>query len=153
VTETRTAVAAPEPGLREHCRQFHSRITLRGQSDVKVARAHSSDHYHFGSTTHHHGPNPGPHARPEGWRTGGGVVLTGRHRAGGGMPRPVPRPVSGYEAQQAEAARKRRRFQPAAQDLAECLAETEAGGRGTDSDRMAAVEQWIREMGGYEQGS
>lgn len=91
----RTAVAAPEPDLREHCRQFHPRITLRGQNDVKVARAHSSDHYHFGSASHHHGPNPGPHARPEGWRTGGGVVLIDRQAAMrprryfGDGPRPV----------------------------------------------------------------
>ncbi len=102
----RTAVAAPEPDLREHCRQFHPRITLRGQTDARVARAHSGDHYHFGSATHHHGPNPGPQARPEGWRTGGGVVLIdrqgvlrGREALARATGRPLPADRTMKEAQ------------------------------------------------------
>lgn len=62
--------------LRAHCREFHPRIVLRGQAEAKVARAHANDHFRFGSRTHHHGPNAGPHARPEGWRDGSGVVRT-----------------------------------------------------------------------------
>lgn len=81
-TETEhAATPEPEPGLREHVRKFHPKITLRGQSDAHVARAHGGDHFHFGNTTHHHGPNGGPNARPAGWRTGGGVVLIDREAA------------------------------------------------------------------------
>jgi hypothetical protein len=66
--------AEPEPDLRAHCREFHPRIVLRGQANNVVADAHATDHHRRGSTTHHHGPNAGAHARPAGWRTGGGVV-------------------------------------------------------------------------------
>jgi hypothetical protein len=79
--EAAAQAAAPEPDLREHCREFHSRITLRGQTDEKVASAHGRDHHQFGSHSHHHGPNAGPHARPRGWRDGSGVVLIDRQAA------------------------------------------------------------------------
>jgi hypothetical protein len=39
-----------------------------------MARDHARDHHQNGSSTHHHGPNAGPHARPAGWRDGSGVV-------------------------------------------------------------------------------
>jgi hypothetical protein len=64
----------PEPDLRAHVRELHPRMTLRGRTDAEVAREHGRQHHQFGSTTHHHGPNAGAHARPAGWRTGGGVV-------------------------------------------------------------------------------
>jgi hypothetical protein len=72
---------APEPDLREHCREFHPRIVLRGQADATVARKHGGEHHQYGSQSHHHGPNAGPHARPRGWRDGSGVVLIDRKAA------------------------------------------------------------------------
>lgn len=75
------SAAATEPGLREHCAEFHPRITLRGQSDDRVSAEHGRQHFQHGSATHHHGPNPGPHARPRGWRDGSGVVLVNLRNA------------------------------------------------------------------------
>lgn len=70
----------PEQDLRAHCQEFHPRITLRGQPDTRVAASHASDHFKFGSHSHHHGPNAGPHARPVGWQTGGNVTRIKRKR-------------------------------------------------------------------------
>jgi hypothetical protein len=64
--------------LRAHCREFHPRVVLRGQVNARVARAHANEHHRYGSRTHHHGPNYGPHARPPGWLTGGDVTLISR---------------------------------------------------------------------------
>lgn len=75
--------AEPEPepkqGLRAHVDELHPRLNS-GVSEAQLARAHGREHFQFGSTTHHHGPNAGPNARPVGWRDGSGVVLID-HRA------------------------------------------------------------------------
>ena len=63
-----------EPSLREHVKEFHPRIVLRGQPDSTVASKHAEEHWRMGSFSHHHGPNAGAHARPRGWRDGSGVV-------------------------------------------------------------------------------
>jgi hypothetical protein len=62
--------------IRAHVRELHPKITLRGRTDAELSRAHAASHHRNGSLTHHHGPNAGPHGRPAGWRTGGGVVRT-----------------------------------------------------------------------------
>jgi hypothetical protein len=68
----------PEPvaeaDLRAHVRELHPRLDPR-QSDGTLAGKHGRDH-HQGVFSHHHGPNPGPHGRPRGWRDGSGVVRT-----------------------------------------------------------------------------
>ena len=75
------AAGTDEPGLHEHVRQFHLKVTGHGVPEAELARRHGGDHFQYGSATHHHGPDAGPHARPEGWRTGGGVVLIDRQAA------------------------------------------------------------------------
>jgi hypothetical protein len=73
---------SPEPDLREHVAQFHPRLRVHGTSEkLLLAREHGREHFQFGSATHHHGPNAGPHSRPRGWRDGSGVVLIDRKGA------------------------------------------------------------------------
>lgn len=64
-----------EPGIRAHIQKLHPKLDTGRKSDLRLSDVHSRDHWRNGSRTHHHGPNPGPNARPRGWRTGGGVVL------------------------------------------------------------------------------
>jgi hypothetical protein len=64
----------PEPGIRDHVRLWHPRIGARGVTDAELGRRHGQEHFQRGSTTHHHGPNAGPHGRPPGWRDGSGAV-------------------------------------------------------------------------------
>jgi hypothetical protein len=84
----------PEPGLREHAAEFHARLRAHGDNEAELARQHGYEHFQFGSTTHHHGPNAGPHARPRGWRDGSGVVLIDRKAA---MRKPAVTPANAPE--------------------------------------------------------
>lgn len=68
-------------GIREHVRELHPRVKVTGMTDEAVAREHTRQHHQFGSHSHHHGPNAGPHARPAGWRDGSGVVRIDRQAA------------------------------------------------------------------------
>ena len=62
--------------LREHMRTLHPRVKLP-RSNEDLAKAHMRDHHYFAPTNHRHeGANRGPGDRPEGWRTGEGVVIT-----------------------------------------------------------------------------
>jgi hypothetical protein len=74
-------IQVKQPGIREHVRLLHPRIRLLGRSDNELSREHAGEHHRLGSSTHHHGPNAGPHARPRGWRDGSGVVLIDRQAA------------------------------------------------------------------------
>jgi hypothetical protein len=85
-------IEGTEPGslapLRTHAREFHPRLNADMRPLSALARAHGGEHHQYGSTTHHHGPNAGPHARPRGWRDGSGVVLIDRKSAMQRRPRP-----------------------------------------------------------------
>ncbi len=67
VTERQTLAA--------HLGQFHRRVKVGHKSFEALAREHAHEHHRNGSRTHfHEGVNLGPGHRPEGWRTGTGVV-------------------------------------------------------------------------------
>jgi hypothetical protein len=74
-------IQVKQPGIREHVRLYHPRIAVRGRDEDELARLHAGEHHRLGSSTHHHGPNAGPHARPRGWRDGSGAVLIDRQAA------------------------------------------------------------------------
>jgi hypothetical protein len=80
---------APEPDLRAHVRELHPRLAADVPA-AELARRHAAEHFQFGSQSHHHGPNAGPHARPKGWRDGSGVVLIDLRASRLRPPRPRP---------------------------------------------------------------
>lgn len=64
--------------LRAHVDSLHGAARGRAPKRMTLARLsrwHADQHHRFGSASHHHGPNPGPHDRPEGWLTGGNVTM------------------------------------------------------------------------------
>jgi hypothetical protein len=63
------------PEIYVHIRELHPKIATRGVRQGDLRQAHARSHHNGDVTTHHHGPNAGPHARPRGWRDGSGVVL------------------------------------------------------------------------------
>jgi hypothetical protein len=76
----RCDIPVPEPDLREHVHRLHppSAAGSLRMTMAQLADWHANEHFRYGSRTHHHGPNAGPHARPAGWRDGSGVVLDER---------------------------------------------------------------------------
>jgi hypothetical protein len=69
---------APEPDLRAHVSELHAAALGRAPKRMTLSRLgdwHAEQHHRYVPRSHHHGPNPGSHARPPGWRTGGDVTL------------------------------------------------------------------------------
>jgi hypothetical protein len=59
--------------LRQHMSEHHPN-TRQPHSNMDLIRVHSEQHHRYWTNHYHEGANPGPHQRPEGWRTGGGVI-------------------------------------------------------------------------------
>jgi hypothetical protein len=79
--DDRSGMPGTEPALHDHVRVWHPRIGADGVPEAELARRHGAEHFVHGSTTHHHGPDAGPHGRPRGWADGSGVVLIDRQAA------------------------------------------------------------------------
>lgn len=61
--------------LRDHMREWHPKMKLP-RAEAALIRAHMEQHHRYTPRSHRHdGPNRGPSERPEGWRTGGGVIV------------------------------------------------------------------------------
>jgi hypothetical protein len=64
--------------LRAHVREHHPAVKSLPRANADLGRVHAQQHHKYrGSLDHHHGADPGPHARPESWYTGQGAVMTG----------------------------------------------------------------------------
>ncbi len=72
----------PKQALRAHIQEMHSPRNAPGErtSYAKLQHWHADQHHRYW-TSHHHGPNPGPSARPPGWYTGADAVPIDKQRS------------------------------------------------------------------------